>query len=134
MLPTDLSAATILIYISVELVFCTERWRKFILPAERGTGCFVKIGLPVPAFLGSLVGSGKSVCGLLARLASAPFILIMLGTIATAESRVLVSGGFWELLHSNCSDWAMLPGSIFLLVESGGRWSMDRLLVTFDQR
>jgi len=132
LLRTDSSATTLLIRLSVGLVFFTEGLQKFILPAERGAGRFAKIGLPAPEFLGSFVGGFETVCGLLVllglltRLASLPLLVIMLVALATTKVEVFVNDGFWELLHGSRTDWAMLLGSIFLLIEGGGRWSVDR--------
>jgi hypothetical protein len=30
------------------------------------------------------------------------------------------------MLHDSRTDWAMLLGSIFLLIKGGGRWSLDK--------
>jgi putative oxidoreductase len=134
LLQTDSSPTTLLIRLAVGLVFFTEGLQKFILPAERGAGRFAKIGLPAPEFLGSFVGGFETVCGLLVllglctRLASVPLLLIMLVAIVTTKTQVLLHDGFWELLHGSRTDWAMLLGSVFLLLEGGGRWSVDRQL------
>jgi putative oxidoreductase len=134
LLRTDSAATTLLIRLSVGLVFLTEGLQKFILPAERGAGRFAKIGLPAPEFLGSFVGGFEMVCGLLVllglltRLASLPLLIIMLVALATTKVEVFVNDGFWELLHGSRTDWAMLLGSIFLLLEGGGRWSVDERL------
>ncbi|RFP64305.1 DoxX family protein [Hymenobacter lapidiphilus] len=140
LLRTDSSATTLLIRLSVGLVFFTEGLQKFILPAERGAGRFAKIGLPAPEFLGAVVGGFETVCGLLVliglltRLASLPLLIIMLVALATTKVEVFVNDGFWELLHGSRTDWAMLLGSLFLLIEGGGRWSMDHRLYHPDQR
>lgn len=139
LLRTDASPTTLLVRLSVGLVFFTEGLQKFILPAERGAGRFAKIGLPEPEFLGAFVGGFETVCGLLVllglltRLASVPLILIMLVALATTKAQVLHDAGFWELLHGSRTDWAMLLGSLFLLFEGGGRWSADWHLLPSEQ-
>jgi uncharacterized membrane protein YphA (DoxX/SURF4 family) len=37
--------------------------------------------------------------------------------------------GFWGMAHEARTDFAMLLGSIFLLIVGGGVWSIDRRLV-----
>jgi putative oxidoreductase len=131
---TDQSKTTILIRLMIGLVFLSEGIQKFLFPAIRGAGRFEKIGLPSPEFLGSFVGSFEIVCGamillgLFTRLASIPLIIIMLVAIATTKAEVLTNEGFWVMMHGSRTDWAMLLGSIFLLIKGGGLWSVDRKL------
>lgn len=132
LIATDASKTTIIIRLMVGAVFLSEGIQKFLLPAIRGAGRFEKIGLPSPEFLGSFVGTFEILCGtlillgLLTRLASIPITVIMLVAIATTKSDVLAEKGFWEMMHGSRTDWAMLLGSIFLLIKGGGRWSIDR--------
>lgn len=131
---TDLSKTTVLIRLMVGMVFLSEGIQKFLFPAIRGAGRFEKIGLTSPEFLGSFVGTFEIACGililigLLTRLASIPLIIIMLVAIATTKSEVLAEKGFWEMMHGSRTDWAMLLGSIFLLIKGGGLWSVDKTL------
>ena len=131
---TDLSKTTILIRLMVGFVFFSEGVQKFLFADTLGTGRFAKIGLPNPEFLGPFVGSFEIVCGLLiligllTRLASVPLIIIMFVAIATTKSEVLAEKGFWEMMHGSRTDWAMLLGSIFLLIKGGGYWSADKTL------
>ncbi|GAB3820957.1 DoxX family protein [Pontibacter rugosus] len=133
---TDSSHTTILIRLIVGAVFLSEGIQKFLFPAVRGAGRFEKIGLPAPEFLGSLVGTFEIICGalilvgLLTRLASIPTLIIMLVAIATTKAEVLANDGFWEMMHGSRTDWAMLLGSIFLLIKGGGRFSVDWLILT----
>ncbi|RUT70222.1 DoxX family protein [Flavobacterium cupreum] len=129
---TDNSKTTIIIRLIVGAVFFSEGVQKFLFPAIRGAGRFEKIGFPSPEFLGSFVGFFEILCGilllvgLLTRLASIPLIIIMLVAFATTKAEVLANEGFWELLHGSRTDWAMLLGSIFLLIKGGGNWSIDK--------
>ena len=131
---TDNSQTTIIIRLIVGAVFLSEGIQKFLFSAIRGAGRFEKIGLPSPEFLGSFVGSFEIVCGLLiligllTRLASIPLIIIMLVAIVTTKSEVLAEKGFWEMMHGSRTDWAMLLGSLFLLIKGGGFWSADKIL------
>jgi len=132
-LSTDRSKTTILIRLIVGAVFVSEGIQKFLFPEERGSGRFEKIGLPFPEFLGDFVGFFEILCGLLvliglfSRLAAIPLIIIMIVAFATTKAEVLANQGFWELLHGSRTDWAMLLGSIFILIAGSGKWSFDRL-------
>ncbi len=128
---TDNNLATILIRLLVGAVFLSEGIQKFLFPETRGAGRFAKIGLPEPELLGSFVGGFEVICGalillgLLTRLASLPLIIIMLVAMATTKTDILATKGFWEMLHASRTDWAMLLGSLFLLIKGGGRFSVD---------
>lgn len=133
-LNTDNSKTTILIRLMVGVVFLSEGIQKFLFVDTLGAGRFEKIGLPSPEFLGSFVGCFEIVCGtlilfgLLTRLASIPLIVIMLVAIATTKLEIVTQKGFWEMMHESRTDWAMLLGSIFLLIRGGGFWSADKAL------
>lgn len=132
---TDNSKTTIIIRFIVGLVFLSEGIQKFLFPIIRGAGRFEKIGLPSPEFLGSFVGTFEILCGILiliglfTRLASIPILIIMIVAIATTKTEILTSDGFWQMMHSSRTDWAMLLGSLFLLIKGGGNWSVDKLLI-----
>lgn len=132
---TEPSKTTILIRLMVGTVFLSEGLQKFIFPSIRGAGRFEKIGLPSPEFLGTLVGGFEVVCGaliligLLTRLASIPISIIMLVALFTTKVEVFVNLGFWEMMHGSRTDWAMLLGSLFLIIKGGGRYSMDWLIL-----
>ncbi len=131
---SDASKTTIIIRIMVGVVFISEGIQKFLFPAIRGAGRFEKIGLPSPEFLGAFVGAFEIVCGafifigLLTRLASVPTLIIMLVAIATTKSEVLVNDGFWVMMHGSRTDWAMLLGSLFLIIKGSGQFSVDRYI------
>lgn len=136
---TDNSKTIILIRLMVGAVFLSEGIQKFLFPNTLGAGRFAKIGLPSPEFLGGFVGSFEIVCGalillgLLTRFASIPLIIIMLVAIATTKAEVLADKGFWEMLHGSRTDWAMLLGSIFLLIKGSGFLSLDKKLIKNDK-
>ncbi len=132
---TDNSKTTILIRLMIGAVFLSEGIQKFLFADTLGAGRFAKIGLPAPEFLGNFVGSIEILCGalvlfgLLTRLASMPLIIIMLVAMATTKTELLANKGFWEMLHGSRTDWAMLLGSIFLLIKGGGIWSLDKSIM-----
>lgn len=131
---TDNSRVTILIRLMVGIVFLSEGIQKFLFPAIRGAGRFKEIGLPLPDFLGSFVGTVEILCGalvllgLFTRIASIPLIITMLVAISTTKVEILVNNGFWAMMHAGRTDLAMLLGSIFLLFKGGGLWSLDKRL------
>ena len=131
---TDNSKTTILIRLMVGAVFLSEGIQKFLFVEKLGVGRFAKIGLPNPEFLAPFVGSFEIVCGililigLLTRLSAIPTLIIMIVAIATTKADVLMNEGFWEMLHGSRTDWAMLLGSIYLIIKGGGNWSLDKNL------
>lgn len=135
LLDTEHNSTTILIRLIVGIVFLSEGIQKFLFPAIRGAGRFEKIGLPSPELLGSFVGFFEILCGglilvgLLTRLATIPLLVIMLVAFTTTKSEVYLENGFWELLHGSRTDWSMLLGSLFLLINGSGKWSIDKVLL-----
>ena len=130
---TDNSRTTILIRLIVGIVFLSEGIQKFIFPAL-GTIRFENIGFPYPAFIAGFVGSFEILCGtmillgFLTRLASIPLIIIMIVAISTTKISILLNNGFWKMMHESRTDFSMLAGSIFLLINGAGNWSFDRRL------
>lgn len=130
-LKTDAFKTTLLIRLMVGAVFLSEGIQKYLFPEVRGAGRFESIGLPMPEFLGYFVGGFEIVCGLLillgllTRLAVIPTITIMLVAIGTTKIPMLFEDGFWEMSHAARTDYAMLLGSIFLLIRGGGFGSID---------
>lgn len=133
---TDHSPTTLLIRLMVGAVFLSEGLQKFLFPGVRGAGRFEKIGLPEPGFLGNLVGGPEILCGLLillgllTRIATVPLIIIMVVALTSTKMEILAEKGFWEMAHAARTDWAMLLGSIFLLMKGAGRWSLDKMITT----
>jgi putative oxidoreductase len=127
---TNAPASVILIRLLVGAVFLTEGIQKFLYPAELGAGRFAKIGLPSPEVLGPLVGGFEVVCGalvilgLFTRLAAIPLLTIISVAIWTTKVPLL-KGGFWKMAHEARTDYAMLLGSLFLLIVGAGLWSLD---------
>lgn len=140
LLATKAPASVLLIRLAVGLTFLSEGIQKFLYPDDRGAGRFEKIGLPEPEFLGYFVSSFEVACGalitigLLTRLAVLPTIAIMVVAIATTKVPVLQNEGFWEMAHDARTDFAMLTGSLFLLIVGAGRLSTDHALTSKDSR
>ncbi|HSJ68649.1 MAG TPA: DoxX family protein [Anditalea sp.] len=137
-LRTDPDATTILIRLMVGAVFLSEGIQKYLFPELRGAGRFEKIGLPNPEFLGYFVGLFEILCGLfiliglLTRLSAIPTLIIMIVAFATTKSEILANEGFWSMMHGSRTDWAMLLGSIFLIIKGGGKWSVDRIITNVE--
>ena len=132
LLTTNAPAAVILIRLMVGLVFLSEGIQKFLYPDSLGAGRFLKIGLPAPSFLAPFVALFEIGCGLLisagmfTRLAALPTLMIMLVAISTTKLPMLKEGGFWKMAHEARTDFAMLLGSVFLLVVGAGTMSVDK--------
>ncbi|HLG15685.1 MAG TPA: DoxX family protein [Blastocatellia bacterium] len=133
-LATDAPAAVILIRVAVGGVFFSEGIQKFLFQDELGAGRFTRIGIPAPQVTAPLVGVFEIACGalillgLLTRVAAIPMIVDMLVAIATTKVPTLLKNGFWSMAHEARTDWAMLLGSILLLVIGAGGWSLDARL------
>ena len=131
-LSTDNSATTIFIRLMVGVIFLSEGIQKFLFPMELGVGRFTKIGFPDPAFLAGFVGVFEILCGtlvligLLTRFACIPLFIIMIVSISTTKIPLLHEHGIWNMLHEIRVDWAMLLGSIFLLIKGAGNFSLDK--------
>jgi len=127
-------AAVILIRVLVGGVFLSEGIQKFLFSNELGVGRFTKIGIPAPQVMAPFVGVVEIVCGtliivgLLTRLAAIPLIINMLVAISSTKIPILLKSGFWTMAHDSRTDFAMLLGSIFLLIVGAGLWSLDNKL------
>ena len=112
-----------------------------------GAGRFANIGIPYPEVLGPFVGVVEIFCGaliilgLLTRLAAIPLVVVMIIAIVSTKIPILLGHdfwifhtpkisryGFWSMAHEARDDFAMLLGSIYLLIEGGGAWSLDALI------
>lgn len=131
LLATHAPAAVILIRLIVAGVFLSEGIQKFLFPESQGVGRFTKIGIPAPEIMAPFVGVCESVCGVLfilglfTRFAAITMVINMLVAISTTKVSILLQDGFWKMAHEARTDYAMLLGSIFLLIVGAGRWSLD---------
>jgi putative oxidoreductase len=147
LIDTNAPRSVILIRIVVGWVFLSEGIQKFLYAAENGAGRFARIGIPSADVMGPFVGVVEIVCGtlillgLMTRLAVIPLIVDMLVAIVSTKVPILLGHGFWGfslrtlpyygfwgMFHEARTDFAMLLGSIFLLIVGGGLWSMDARL------
>src|SRR5262245_11184247 len=141
---TNAPGPVLLIRLVVAGVFLSEGIQKFLYATENGAGRFDKIGIPSPEIMGPFVAVVEIVCGglilfgLLTRLAAIPLIIDMLVAILSTKIPILLGHGFWGfslrtvpyygfwgMAHESRTDFAMLLGSLFLLIVGAGKWSMD---------
>jgi putative oxidoreductase len=144
---TTAPRSVILIRLIVGAVFLSEGIQKFRFANDLGVGRFVKIGIPAPQIMAPFVGGCEIVCGFLlliglfTRLAAIPLIIdISVAIISTKIPILLGHGfwrfslsklpayGFWSMAHEARVDFAMLLGSLFLLIVGAGAWSVDALV------
>ena len=152
-LQSQAPAATLLIRAMVGAVFLSEGLQKFLSPATRGAGRFVKIGIPFPEMMGPFVGGVEILCGMLVlaglmtRVAAVPLAITMGVAIVSTKTPILLGYGFWgfslkslssygffTMAHEARTDFAMLLGSLFLLIVGSGPWSLDRRMLHGDNR
>jgi uncharacterized membrane protein YphA (DoxX/SURF4 family) len=128
---TNASPAVVLVRLLVGGVSLSEGIQKFVYPDALGVGRFLKIGIPAPALTAPFVGVVEIVCGLLlvvgllTRVAAFLLVVDMLVAIATTKVPILVKSGFWAMAHEARVDYAMLLGSVFLLLVGAGQRSLD---------
>jgi len=140
LLASDAPAAVLLIRLLVGAVFVSEGIQKFLFPADLGVGRFTKIGMPSPEVLAPCVGVVEIVggllllLGLLTRLAALALLVDMLVAIATTKLPILLKDGVWKMAHEARTDWSMLLGALFLLLDGAGAWSLDVLLTKAGSR
>ena len=128
------SGAIVLVRLLVGAVFLSEGIQKFLFPAALGAGRFAKIGIPAPWFSAPFVGVVEIVfgamimVGLLTRLAAIPLLIDIGVAILTTKVPMLVHQGFWPMAHEARTDFCVLLGLLFLLLEGAGAFSVDRRL------
>ncbi|MDR6404436.1 MULTISPECIES: DoxX family protein [Chryseobacterium] len=124
----------------VGLIFLSEGLQKFITPESVGAGRFAKIGFQNPEFWASLVGSVEIVCGILlllgfiSRLAAIPLLIIMIVAFVTTKIPTLSDKGFWVFAHEYRTDFSMTMLLIFLLYFGSGNFSIDKNLISREQK
>jgi len=79
--------------------------------------------------------------GALTRLAAIPLIIVMVVAIVSTKLPIwagqdvwifhlpkLPRYGFWSMAHEARADFTTLLGSLYLLIEEAGAWSLDAML------
>jgi uncharacterized membrane protein YphA (DoxX/SURF4 family) len=135
LLSTSAPTAVLLVRLLVGAVFLSEGIQKFLFPLEAGAGRFEKIGFGSPELVAQfvacfeIIGGSLVLLGLATRAAVIPLMIIMLTAIVTTKIPILQQQGFWKMAHEARTDWAMLLGSVFLLIVGAGKWSLDARIV-----
>jgi len=125
-------ASLLLIRLPVGLIFVTQGILKFLDP-NMGVLRFTRIGFAHPYFTAHFVGCFEIICGglvllgLWTRLASLPLLIIITTAIVTTKIPELSrpGQGVWYMISDARTDFAMLCGLLFLLLEGAGAWSLD---------
>ena len=131
LLSTNATGAVLLVRLVVGGIFFSEGIQKFLFPGDLGVGRFTKIGIPSPEFMAPFVGVCEILCGallligLLTRFASLVMFINIFVAIVTTKIPLLLSKGFWSFAHEARVDYAMLLGSLFLLIAGAGGLSVD---------
>jgi uncharacterized membrane protein YphA (DoxX/SURF4 family) len=144
LLSTQAPRAVLLIRIMVGAVFLSEGIQKFLYPAELGVGRFIKIGIPFPEVMGpfvgvvEIVGGSCLLLGILTRFAALTLFINISVAILSTKIPILLGHaywlfslpnlpryGFWSMAHEIRTDFCMFLGSLFLLIEGAGNWSLD---------
>src|SRR5678815_5652765 len=147
---TNAPGAVVLIRLAVGGIFLSEGIQKFLYPAENAAGRFAKIGILWPDMTAPFVAVVEIGCGvlilvgLLTRFAAFLIIIDMLVAIISTKIPILLGHGFWGfslravpyygfwgMAHEARTDFAMLLGSLFLLMVGAGRWSLDAKSVSY---
>jgi uncharacterized membrane protein YphA (DoxX/SURF4 family) len=144
---TRASGAVVWIRLYVGLIFIGEGFLKFLRADSLGPGRFAKVDVPFSTFTAYLdgvfeIGCGAAILvGLLVRLATLPMIVDMVGAIAFTKVPLLFGSaalypkehGLLDFFHEGRLEFAMLCGSVFLLIVGAGRYSLDgRMNPSFD--
>ena len=112
-------------------VFLSEGIQKFLFSDALGVGRFTKIGIPLPNMMAPFVGTLEVGCGilvllgLLTRFAAIPLIVVVIVAIWATKVPLFLHDGFWKMAHEARPDYAILLGSLFLLVVGSGPWSIN---------
>ena len=133
LLNSDGPRSLVIIRVMVGAVFLSEGIQKFLFPHDLGVGRFENIGIPAPTIMAPFVGVVEILfgcfilVGLATRIAAIPLLIDILVAILTTKIPFLLSKGFWAMAHEARTDYAMLLGLIFLLIQGGGVLSLDRI-------
>jgi putative oxidoreductase len=120
--------------LAVGLIFLSEGLQKYLFPATLGTDRFEKIGFNHAAFWAYFTGTFEIVCGILiliglfTRLAAIPLLIIMIVAFITTKYPELIEKGFWFMAHDYRTDFAMTLLLIYLIINGGGKKSVDYLI------
>lgn len=131
LLNTGYDNKTILVRLTVGLIFLSEGIQKYLFPDLLGPGRFLKIGFPHPAFWAYFTATFEIVCsllvitGLLTRIAVIPLFIVMVTAFFTTKLPILTEKGFWSMAHEYRTDFALTVLLVYLFISGSGKWSFD---------
>jgi uncharacterized membrane protein YphA (DoxX/SURF4 family) len=126
-------------------VFFWEGILKFVY-VNQGVGRFTKLGFPFPETTAHCIAAGEIIGGLLlivglfTRVTAFYFIIQMIVAVCSTKIDLYFGTsplplpasppkmGIWAVLHEIRSDYAQILTCLFLLLEGGGRRSLDFIL------
>lgn len=124
----------IIIRTIVGLIFLSEGILKFRMLDWLGPGRFTEIGFSHAIFWASFTGAIEILggvlvlAGLLTRLASVQLLIVMAAAFITTKLPLLTDNGFWTFAHEYSIDFSLTMLLILLLINGGGKWSVDSKL------
>lgn len=127
----NIPSSVLLIRVIVGAVFLSEGIQKFLFSDVLGIGRFIKIGIPAPEFFAPFVGVVEIIfgflllIGLFSRIAAIPLIINISVAIISTKIPILINEGFWKMAHEARTDFSMLFGLIFILLNGAGKISLD---------
>lgn len=125
---------SILIRLTVGLVFLTEGIQKFLFPELLGPGRFATIGFSHPQFWAYFTAVSEISCsalillGFVTRIASVPLLIIMITAFITTKLPILINKGIWPWAHEYRTDFAMTMLLVYLMIYGSGKWSLDSMV------
>jgi putative oxidoreductase len=134
LLRSENDSTTIIIRFLVGYVFLMEGIQKFVYAEKLGVGRFIKIGIPYPEIMAPFVGSCEILfailvgIGLMVRMSSIIFIIIMFVALISTKYSVLISEGILTFSHQARNDLSMLFCSFYLVFKGSGKWAVDQKL------
>lgn len=130
-LTTESDNKMIIIRLIVGLVFISEGIQKYLFLEVLGPDYFKELGFIHAYFWAYFTGACEIFCGILilfglmTRLASLPFLIIMIIAFITTKLPLLSTKGIWTFFHEYKSDFCLTMLVILLIIYGGGRWSVD---------
>ena len=143
--PVTGQSSIVIIRLMAGVVFFFEGILKFLY-ANQGVGRFTKLGFPFPETTAHLIATGEIVGGLLlifglfTRYVSFYFIIQMIVAVLSTKISLYFGNsplpmppvppemGIWAVEHESRSDYAQILTCLFLLIEGGGRTSLDFII------
>lgn len=144
---TETSASTTLIRCVSGIIAAIGGVQTFLFPQMRSDSRFAEIGFPAPRTIATCAGivwievGVLIVLGVVIRNAVLALVIAFIVTITSTKIPVLFTYGYWLFTPEGSSynalwgflsawrtDFAMLLGSVYVLIVGAGAWSLDASL------